>query len=303
MGDIIVKVTHVGSEIALSHRVQLVKEAQLSKALVQKLVDKISRVFVPEVVVVALHAWLGWFIPGAAHLYPRTWIPSGMDEFELANHFGISILVVACPCTPDLATPTAVMVSHSQRSLSRCPDKGGSALEKAHKVKATIFDKTGTLIVGKPAVVHIKLFPSSSLQEVCDLAAVAEPNSEHPISMAVVKYAKKLNSKYDYINDRVMHAKNFKVHPGVGFSAFICGKALLVGNKRLMFATNFLISRELEKYVAETKNIARTWVLIALDGEISINSRRCKIFDPRGVLMISTPTSLPMTRLDGVELF
>ncbi|KAL0905224.1 hypothetical protein M5K25_027413 [Dendrobium thyrsiflorum] len=297
------KVTHVGSEIALSQMVQLVEAAQLSKALVQKLADKISRVFVPKVVVVSLLAWLGWFILRAAHLYPRTWIPSGMDEFELALQFGISILVVACPCTLDLATPTAVMVATGKGASQGVLIKGGSALEKAHKVKAIIFDKTGTLIVGKPAVVHSMLFPSSSLQEVCDLAAVAEANSEHPISTAVVEYDKKLNSKYNSINDRVMDAKDFKVHPGTGFSDIVCGKALLVGNKRLMLASNFLISREEKKYVAETENIARTCVLVALDGEISINSRRRKIFDPGGLLMISTPTSLPMTRLDGVKLF
>ncbi|PKU76144.1 Putative copper-transporting ATPase HMA5 [Dendrobium catenatum] len=135
--------------------VQLVEAAQLSKALVQKLENKISRVFVPEVVVVALPAWLGWFIRGAAHQYPRTWIPSGMDEFELALQFGISILVVACPCTLDLATPTAVMVATGEGASQGVLIKGGSALENTQ-----------------------------------------EANSEHPISTAVVEYAKKLNSKY-----------------------------------------------------------------------------------------------------------
>ncbi|KAH0452933.1 hypothetical protein IEQ34_017257 [Dendrobium chrysotoxum] len=268
-GCIVVKATHVGSETALSQIVQLVEAAQLSKAPVQKLADKISRVFVPAVVVAALLAWLGWFIPGAAHLYPRTWIPSGMDEFELALQFGISVLVVACPCALGLATPTAVMVATGKGASQGVLIKGGSALEKAHKVKAIVFDKTGTLTVGKPAVVHSMLFSSSSLQEVCDLAAAAEANSEHPISKAVVEYAKKLNSKYDSINDRVMDAKDFKVHPGAGVSAIVCGKAVLVGNKRLMVASNVLISREVEKYVTETENLARTCVLVALDGEIS----------------------------------
>ncbi|KAI0496542.1 hypothetical protein KFK09_022862 [Dendrobium nobile] len=227
-GCIVVKATHVGSETALSQMVQLVEAAQLSKAPVQKLADKISRVFVPAVVVVALLAWLGWLIPGAAHLYPRTWIPSGMDEFELALQFGISVLVVACPCALGLATPTAVMVATGKGASQGVLIKGGSALEKAHKA-----------------------------------------NSEHPISKAVVDYAKKLNSKYDSINDRVMDAKDFKVHPGAGVSATVCGKAVLVGNKRLMLASNVLISREVERYLTETENLARTCVLVALDGEVS----------------------------------
>ncbi|XP_020585517.1 probable copper-transporting ATPase HMA5 isoform X2 [Phalaenopsis equestris] len=268
-GCILVKATHVGSETALCQMVQLVEAAQLSKAPVQKLADKISRFFVPAVIVVALLAWLGWFIPGVAHLYPRTWIPDGMDEFELALQFGISVLVVACPCALGLATPTAVMVATGKGASQGVLIKGGSALEKAHKVKAILFDKTGTLTVGKPTVVQSMLFSSSSLQEVCDLAAAAEANSEHPISKAVVEYTMKLHSKYGSSNEHVIDAKDFKVHPGAGVGAIICGKAVLVGNKKLMLASNVLVSREVDEYVAETENLARTCVLVAIDGEIS----------------------------------
>ncbi|PKA56546.1 Putative copper-transporting ATPase HMA5 [Apostasia shenzhenica] len=267
-GCILVKATHVGSETALSQMVQLVEAAQLAKAPVQKLADKISRFFVPTVVVMAFLTWLGWFIPGVAHLYPRSWVPTGMHGFELALQFGISVLVVACPCALGLATPTAVMVATGKGASLGVLIKGGSALEKAHKVKTVIFDKTGTLTMGKPAVVHTMLFSSCTLQEVCRLAAAAEANSEHPISKALVEHAKKLHEMYGSSNDHMIDVNDFEVHPGAGVSAFVCGKLVLVGNKRLMLSSQVPISAKVEKYVMETEHLARTCVLVAINGVI-----------------------------------
>uniref|UniRef100_A0A453NLN2 HMA domain-containing protein n=1 Tax=Aegilops tauschii subsp. strangulata TaxID=200361 RepID=A0A453NLN2_AEGTS len=173
-GFIIVKATHVGSETALSQIVQLVEAAQLARAPVQRLADKISRFFVPTVVVAAFLTWLGWFIPGQLHLYPQQWIPKAMDSFELALQFGISVLVVACPCALGLATPTAVMVATGKGASLGVLIKGGNALEKAHKIKTIIFDKTGTLTKGKPSVVQTKTFSKIPLLELCDLTASAE---------------------------------------------------------------------------------------------------------------------------------
>ncbi|KAL5719629.1 P-type Cu(+) transporter [Ranunculus cassubicifolius] len=135
-GCILVKATHVGSETALSQIVQLVEAAQLARAPVQKLADQISKFFVPTVVVAALLTWLGWFIFGEA--YPRSWIPKAMDGFEMALQFGISVLVVACPCALGLATPTAVMVSTGIGASQGVLIKGGNALEKAHKARISI---------------------------------------------------------------------------------------------------------------------------------------------------------------------
>ncbi|KVI11144.1 hypothetical protein Ccrd_010447 [Cynara cardunculus var. scolymus] len=122
------------SETALSQIVQIVEVAQLARAPVQKLVDRISRFFVHAVVAVAVVTWLAWFIPGAAGLYPKSWILEAMDEFELALQFGISVLVVACPYALGLATPTAVMVSTGKGATEGVLIKGGNALEKAHKI-------------------------------------------------------------------------------------------------------------------------------------------------------------------------
>ncbi|URD93907.1 copper-transporting ATPase [Musa troglodytarum] len=267
-GCILIKATHVGSETALSQIVQLVEAAQLARAPVQKLADKISRFFVPMVVVAAFITWLGWFIPGETHLYPRSWIPKAMDGFELALQFGISVLVVACPCALGLATPTAVMVATGKGASQGVLIKGGNALEKAHKVKAVVFDKTGTLTIGRPAVVQIKNFSKISLQELCKLAAAAEVNSEHPLAKAVIEHSKKLHQQYGFSDDHLLEAKDFEVHPGAGVGASIGGKRVLVGNKRLMLAFQVSVSPEIQDYVSDMEHLARTCILVAVDGVI-----------------------------------
>uniref|UniRef100_A0A5B6ZU48 P-type Cu(+) transporter n=1 Tax=Davidia involucrata TaxID=16924 RepID=A0A5B6ZU48_DAVIN len=268
-GCLLVKATHVGSETALSQIVQLVEAAQLARAPVQKLADRISKFFVPTVVVAAFITWLGWFIPGQAGLYPKHWIPKAMDSFELALQFGISVLVVACPCALGLATPTAVMVATGKGASQGVLIKGGNALEKAHKVKTVVFDKTGTLTAGKPAVVGAVLFSKFSMEEFCDMAIAAEANSEHPIAKSVVEHAKMLRQKHGSPPEHVPEAKDFEVHPGAGVSGKVGDKLVLVGNKRLMRAFNIPIGPEVEDYISETEQLARTCALVAIDGKVA----------------------------------
>ncbi|KAK1307428.1 putative copper-transporting ATPase HMA5 [Acorus calamus] len=214
-------------ETALSQIVQLVEAAQLARAPVQKLADRISRFFVPAVVVAAFITWLGWFIPGEFGVYPRHWIPKAMDGFELALQFGISVLVVACPCALGLATPTAIMVATGKGASQGVLIKGGNALEKAHKA-----------------------------------------DSEHPLAKAVVEHAKKLRQQYGINSDHLPEVKDFEVHPGAGVSGNVEGKRVLVGNARLMVACQVPMSSEVEDYLTETEQLARTCVLVAIDGVI-----------------------------------
>lgn len=265
-GCVIIKATHVGSDTALSQIVQLVEAAQLAKAPVQKLADQISKFFVPTVVLAAFVTWLGWFIPGKFGLYPRVWIPTAMDAFEFALQFGISVLVVACPCALGLATPTAVMVATGKGASQGVLIKGGNALENAHKVKTVVFDKTGTLTVGKPAVVSSVLFSKISLEDFCDVTIAAEANSEHPLAKAVVDHAKKLSQKYGHQNEHIIEAKGFEVHPGAGVSVQNGERTILVGNKRLMHLFNVTLTSEVDKYISENEQLARTCVLVAIDG-------------------------------------
>ncbi|KAF8398421.1 hypothetical protein HHK36_017348 [Tetracentron sinense] len=271
-GYLLVKATHVGSETALSQIVQLVEAAQLARAPVQKLADKISKFFVPTVVVAAFITWLGWFIPGQAGIYPKYWIPKAMDGFELALQFGISVLVVACPCALGLATPTAVMVATGKGASQGVLIKGGNALENAHKarlVKIVVFDKTGTLTIGKPLVVSTVLFSKLPMEEFCEMAIAAEANSEHPIAKAVVEHVKKLRQQYGSYTEHVTEAKDFEVHPGAGVSGNVEGKMVLVGNKRLMLACDIPVGPEVEDYMSKAEQLVRTCVLVAIDGRIA----------------------------------
>ncbi|XVE78866.1 hypothetical protein DITRI_Ditri14bG0012500 [Diplodiscus trichospermus] len=272
-GCLLVKATHVGSETALSQIVQLVEAAQLARAPVQKIADQISRFFVPAIVLAALITWLGWLIPGVIGIYPKHWIPKGMDEFELALQFGISVLVVACPCALGLATPTAVMVATGKGASLGVLIKGGNALEKAHKVKAIVFDKTGTLTVGKPEVVSVMLFSSMSMGDFCNVAIAAEANSEHPIAKAFLEHARKLRQKIESDNQpnnqHLTEARDFEVHPGTGVSGKVGEKMVLVGNKRLMQTYNVTVGPEIEGYISENEQLARTCVLVAIDGEVA----------------------------------
>ncbi|KAF5198008.1 Copper-transporting atpase hma4 [Thalictrum thalictroides] len=268
-GCLIIKATHVGSETALSQIVQLVEAAQLARAPVQKLADQISKFFVPTVVVAAFLTWLCWFVFGEAGVYPRSWIPQAMDGFEMALQFGISVLVVACPCALGLATPTAVMVSTGIGASQGVLIKGGNALENAHKVKTVVFDKTGTLTVGKPVVVSTMLFSDVPIQDFCDMAAIAEANSEHPLGKAVVEYTKKLHQQYGSNTEHMTEVNDFEVYPGSGVGGNVDGKRVLVGNKRLMKAHNIPVNPEVEDYMSESEQLARTCVLVAVDGIVS----------------------------------
>ncbi|GAB2277008.1 Copper-transporting ATPase hma4 [Dionaea muscipula] len=267
-GCVLVKATHVGSETALSQIVQLVEAAQLARAPVQKLADKISRFFVPMVVSAAFVTWFSWFITGEAGVFPKHWIPKGMDKFELALQFGISVLVVACPCALGLATPTAVMVATGKGASQGVLIKGGSALEKAHKVNTVVFDKTGTLTMGKPTVVSAVLFSGFTMEQFCDLTIAAEANSEHPISKSVVEHAKKLRPKSgSFVH--VEETEDFEVHPGAGVSGKIGDSLVLVGNKRLMRAYNVPVNHEVEMYISAMEKLARTCVLVSIDGKVA----------------------------------
>ncbi|CAM8889216.1 unnamed protein product [Rhodiola kirilowii] len=267
-GCILVKATHVGSETALSQIVQLVESAQLARAPVQKLADQISKVFVPIVVIAAVVTWLLWYIPGEVGLYPKSWIPKDMDAFEFALQFAISVLVVACPCALGLATPTAVMVATGKGATQGVLIKGGNALQKAHKVKTVVFDKTGTLTIGKPNVVSAVLFSTVPMEEFCDLATAAEANSEHPIAKAVVEHAKRLRKKFGTEAEQIPEIKDFEVHPGAGVSGKVGKNIVMVGNKRLMGTFGVPISDEVERYMTEAEQLARTCVLVVLNGKI-----------------------------------
>ncbi|KAI7733083.1 hypothetical protein M8C21_033488 [Ambrosia artemisiifolia] len=296
-GCLLIKVTHIGSETTLSQIVQIVEAAQLARAPVQKLADRISRFFVPAVVAAAFVTWLAWFIPGAFGLYPKSWIPKAMDEFELALQFGISVLVVACPCALGLATPTAVMVATGKGATQGVLIKGGNALEKAHKVNTIVFDKTGTLTVGKPEVVSAVLFSEISMEEFCNIAIAVEANSEHPIAKAIVEHAKNRlpDHKSQTVNGSVV--KDFEEHPGAGVGCKVGDKTVFVGNKKLMRLSNIPVDPEIENYFSDNEKLARTCVIVAVDGKVAGAFAVTDPVKPEAALVISFLRSMSINSI------
>uniref|UniRef100_A0A7I4BUW4 HMA domain-containing protein n=1 Tax=Physcomitrium patens TaxID=3218 RepID=A0A7I4BUW4_PHYPA len=267
-GVIHIRATHVGAETALAQIVRLVEAAQMGKAPVQKYADRISTYFVPAVVVAAFVTWLAWYVGGKARSYPKSWIPAAMDEFELALQFGISVLVIACPCALGLATPTAIMVATGKGATQGILIKGGQALEAAHKVKTVVFDKTGTLTIGKPIVVHTKLLTNIPLHVFYDTIAAAEVNSEHPLGKAIVAYSRKISGEHSSHGQQQHEVRDFEAIPGQGVRAVVDGKATLVGNMRLMKEHGIHISEEAEEHLRDVETLARTGVMVAIEREL-----------------------------------
>ncbi|XP_010533660.1 PREDICTED: probable copper-transporting ATPase HMA5 [Tarenaya hassleriana] len=274
-GVLHVKVTKVGSESALAQIVRLVESAQLAKAPVQKFADRISKYFVPLVILLSMSTWLVWFLAGKLHWYPKSWIPSSMDSFELALQFGISVMVIACPCALGLATPTAVMVGTGVGASQGVLIKGGQALERAHKVNCIVFDKTGTLTMGKPVVVTTKLLKNMVLREFYELVAATEVNSEHPLAKAIVEYAKKFRD--DEENPSWPEARDFVSITGHGVKAIVKGNEIMVGNKNLMLDYGVDIPHDAEDLLAEAEEMAQTGVLVSINHELT------------GVIAVSDP--------------
>ncbi len=203
---------NVGDDTTLSQIIRLVEEASSSKALISKLADKISSIFVPVVISIAVISTIVWLILGAS--------------FEFALSIGIAVLVISCPCALGLATPTAIMVGTGKGAENGILIKSAEALEIAHQVQTVVMDKTGTITEGKPRVTDVVTKGISDV-EMLKIAASAEKSSEHPLADAVVEEAKNRNlDLYD--------VKNFEAIPGQGLKATVNNKKYYIGNLRLV---------------------------------------------------------------------
>jgi len=212
-GSVVCRATRVGSATTLARIVRLMEEAQGSKAPIARLADKISGVFVPVVMALALLSASGWLI--------------GTGDFRLAFTVLISVLIIACPCALGLATPVAVMVGTGRGAQQGILIKSGEALETARKAKVVILDKTGTVTTGIPIVTDIRPVMEEDKDLLISVAASAESRSEHPVAKAVAGYAM---AKGFPVNG----PDRFTALPGYGVEASVNGTHILAGSKRLM---------------------------------------------------------------------
>ncbi|MDR2980688.1 MAG: heavy metal translocating P-type ATPase [Puniceicoccales bacterium] len=232
-GLLLIRTTQVGTESTLSRIIRLVEDAQGAKAPIQRLVDKVSAVFVPVVVVIALLTLCGW------------WFIGGNFQAGLLN--AVAVLVIACPCALGLATPAAIMVGTGVGAKKGILIKDAEALEITHQVKVVVFDKTGTLTEGKPVLTDF--IPIGNSHEVLALAASLQAGSEHPLARAVIDAAKQQQLAPVLPSD-------IRAIPGRGIEGVVQGKRLILGSTRLM--------QEQSVSLAELEEKAR---ILAADGK------------------------------------
>eukprot|EP00754_Rhynchopus_humris_P000967 Rhum_TRINITY_DN10602_c0_g1::Rhum_TRINITY_DN10602_c0_g1_i1::g.39307::m.39307/K17686/copA, ATP7; Cu+-exporting ATPase len=266
-GLVDVCVDRCGGDTMLSHILEIVLEAQNSKAPIQKYADMISSIFVPVIVVLAIFVFFIWFGLGEAGVYGRDYA-KGHAPAVFALQFFVATIIIACPCAMGLATPTAIMVGTGLGAKSGILIKSGDALEGASKPSAVLFDKTGTLTLGKPDVTEVywpHTTPADAPEKAVLLRAVAatESGSDHPIAKAIVKHC--LGEEE---NVTLTIPDNFVSLPGKGVTATSDGKPLVIGKPK--FVEELMpIEEEAAARIADMQGKGYTAVVAAYDGRVA----------------------------------
>ncbi|WP_210516742.1 heavy metal translocating P-type ATPase [Hymenobacter terricola] len=248
------RVTKVGADTMLSQIVKLVEDAQGSRAPIQRLADKVSAIFVPTVVVIAILTFVIWF--DLAPLGTR--LPLALVNF-------VAVLIIACPCALGLATPTAIMVSTGKGAEHGVLIRNAEALEKAYKVDTVLLDKTGTITKGEPAVTDFWTLPGPAgaareAGQLLQMVAAVERQSEHPLAEAVVRHA-------DAQGGPRLTATSFRAIEGKGAAASVDGQAVLIGNRRLLADENITLSPPLIAQAEQLLSRAKTVLYVAVAGQ------------------------------------
>lgn len=247
---------NVGSDTMLSHIIKMVEAAQGTEAPIQKLADKVSGIFVPVVIMIAIVAALFWF-----YIAPSLGlVATETSVLQLAVYIATTILIIACPCALGLATPTAVMVGTGKAAGRGILVKDAEALEKAHNIHTIVFDKTGTLTKGMPEVTDVSIAEGEDETEVLKQAYALEHLSEHPLSDAIAAYAREMKA------ESKEEVKGFIAVEGRGVQGKLDGKEVLLGNKRLMDEKSITVDSTLGSSADEYIASGKTTIYMAVDG-------------------------------------
>jgi heavy metal translocating P-type ATPase len=275
-GSIVMRADNVGRDTMLARIVQMVADAQRSRAPIQRLADKVSAVFVPVVIVAALVAFIVWATVGPD---PR---------LAHALVVAVSVLIIACPCALGLATPVSIMVGVGRGASLGVLIKNAEALELMEKVDTLVVDKTGTLTQGRPSVTHVTAADGTAEDEVLRLAAGVERASEHPLGLAVVRAA----------TDAGLHvpdAADFDAPVGKGVTGMVDGRRVLVGSQTFL-AAHDVDTASMDAEADRLRADGASAVYVAIDGHVA------------GVLAISDPVkdttsaALKALREDGIDV-
>jgi len=247
-GSLVFEATRVGTDTALANIIRLVEEAQGSKAPIQRFADKVASVFVPVVMGIAVITFFVWYfgVPGS--------------NFSRALLNFVSVLIIACPCSMGLATPTAVMVGTGLGAENGILVKSGESLEKAHELTTVVFDKTGTLTRGEPRLTDMEPAEDMEARELLRWAASVEALSEHPLARSVVERARREEIP-------LVEVEDFQARSGLGVEGRCQGKRVLLGNLKLMKEEG-LDTESWEDRAASWVVQGKTVAYVALDGEV-----------------------------------
>jgi len=243
-GVLTIRVTRVGDDTALNQIVRLVEEAQASSAPIQKFADRIVGKFVIIVFTVAAISFTYWYLT---------------TGFAAAFFALLAVLLIACPCTLGIATPTAILAGVGKGAEYGVLLRSGEYVEKARKLTTVVFDKTGTLTKGEPSVTDVKPFGAFREEDVLRYAAVAEKGSEHPLAEAILKKAKEANVQ-------LADAETFEALPGRGVRCTVEGRIVLLGNRKLMQEKS-IPTAQLENTLEMLESQGKTAMLLAVDGK------------------------------------
>ena len=256
-GSIEIVAEKIGQNTMLARIIKMIEEAAGSKAPIEDLTDKISSIFVPTVIVIAIITFLVWYFVVGAGL-------------EMAIMSAVSVVVIACPCALGLATPTAVMVGTGQGSKLRILIKGGEPLQKLSQIKNVVFDKTGTLTEGKPEVTDVVSVSKNSEHELLSIIASLEASSEHSLAKAILTKAKQDKISFSSVS-------NFKAISGRGISGEVENINYAFGNIKMIIDKQIAISDETQKIYDELEAAGKTVAILSDDkntlGIVAIKDR------------------------------
>jgi len=270
----LMKTEKIGKDTLLSQIIEMVNSASRSKAPIQKLTDKVSKIFVPVVIAISVLTFVFWYFFGGEN----------RAIFALVN--ALAVLIVACPCALGLATPMSVMVGIGKGARNGILIKNAETLEEMEKVNVIITDKTGTLTEGKPSLTQIftETIPEN---EAIQFAASLNKNSEHPLSQAVLDKAKNLKSS---------DVKNFKNISGRGILGEIDGKKLFLGNIHYLKENNFEITESLQEKSQNLENDANTVSYLTIDG------KAVAVFGFKDKIKENAKSSIEFLQNKGIEI-
>jgi Cu+-exporting ATPase len=248
-GTFLMKTEKIGGETLLSQIVHMVAEAQRSRAPIQKLADQVAGYFVPVVIVIAIITFIVWSILG----------PVPALAYAIVN--ALAVLIIACPCALGLATPMSIMVGIGRGAQMGILIKNAESIEKSEKITHLLTDKTGTLTEGKPKVVTCVPNQGSNEFQLLSMAASIEQSSEHPLSRAIIDYAKEKNSKIDSVQD-------FESVTGGGLKAKLNGQRIILGKQKFIEDQKIDIPEDLKNKSIELQTKAQTVVWVAVEQKV-----------------------------------